>query len=39
MALPSSTIDWQMRDGAEIPIEQRGDEEVRYAEASWERIT
>lgn len=31
VALPSSTIDWQMRDGlAEIPIEQRdGDEVVR----------
>ncbi|CAK8992326.1 unnamed protein product [Durusdinium trenchii] len=32
VALPSSTIDWQMKDGAEIPIEQRGDEEVKYAE-------
>jgi len=29
VALPSSTIDWQMRDGlAEIPIEQRGADEV-----------
>ena len=29
MALPGSTIDWQMRDGiAEIPIEQRGGDEV-----------
>lgn len=29
VALPSSTIDWQMQDGvAEIPIEQRGGEEV-----------
>ncbi|CAE7237690.1 mtnA [Symbiodinium natans] len=32
VALPSSTIDWQLRDGAEIPIEQRGDDEVKYAE-------
>ncbi len=32
-ALPSSTIDWQTEDGvAGVPIEQRGDEEVRYAE-------
>ncbi|MEI6535531.1 MAG: S-methyl-5-thioribose-1-phosphate isomerase [Verrucomicrobiaceae bacterium] len=29
VALPSSTIDWEMRDGLrEIPIEQRGAEEV-----------
>ena len=29
VALPSSTIDWNMRDGlAEIPIEQRGADEV-----------
>jgi methylthioribose-1-phosphate isomerase len=29
VALPSSTFDWKMRDGLrEIPIEQRGDEEV-----------
>lgn len=32
VALPSSTIDWQLADGAAIPIEQRGDDEVRYAE-------
>ncbi|MFC1741972.1 S-methyl-5-thioribose-1-phosphate isomerase [Nanoarchaeota archaeon] len=32
VALPSSTIDWEMRDGVkEIPIEKRDDEEVRYA--------
>src|SRR6201999_75675 len=31
VALPSSTFDWQIRDGVkEIPIEQRGDEEVKY---------
>jgi len=33
VALPSSSFDWQMRDGlAEIPIEERGSEEVKYAE-------
>lgn len=33
VALPSSTFDWSMRDGvSEIPIEQRGGEEVKYAE-------
>ena len=32
VALPSSTFDWEIEDGvADIPIEQRGDEEVRYA--------
>lgn len=32
-ALPSSTFDWQIRDGVkEIPIEERGDEEVKYIE-------
>jgi methylthioribose-1-phosphate isomerase len=32
VALPSSSIDWKMRDGLkEIPIEQRGAEEVKYA--------
>lgn len=31
VALPSSTIDWDLRDGIkEIPIEERGSEEVRY---------
>jgi methylthioribose-1-phosphate isomerase len=31
VALPSSTIDWEMENGVtEIPIEKRGDEEVRY---------
>ena len=30
-ALPSSTFDWTMEDGlAEIPIEQRGTDEVKY---------
>ncbi|MDQ6622727.1 MAG: S-methyl-5-thioribose-1-phosphate isomerase, partial [Verrucomicrobiota bacterium] len=33
VALPSSSFDWQMRDGlAEIPIEERGAEEVRHVE-------
>jgi methylthioribose-1-phosphate isomerase len=33
VALPSSSFDWQMRDGvAEIPIEERGAEEVKYAD-------
>jgi methylthioribose-1-phosphate isomerase len=31
VALPSSTFDWTIRDGVrEIPIEQRGGDEVRY---------
>jgi len=31
VALPSSSIDWQMRDGlSEIPIEQRDQREVKY---------
>jgi methylthioribose-1-phosphate isomerase len=33
VALPSSSIDWKMRDGLkEIPIEERSGEEVRHAE-------
>jgi len=33
VALPSSTFDWEMQDGVrEIPIEQRGGEEVKYAQ-------
>ena len=33
VALPSSSIDWKMRDGLqEIPIEERGAEEVNYAD-------
>ncbi len=32
VALPSSTFDWEIKDGVkDIPIEQRGDEEVKYA--------
>lgn len=31
VALPSSTFDWKMRDGVkEIPIEERGSEEVKF---------
>jgi methylthioribose-1-phosphate isomerase len=31
VALPSSTFDWRLRDGvADIPIEERGGDEVRY---------
>ncbi len=33
VALPSSSFDWKMRDGLrEIPIEDRGSEEVKFAE-------
>ena len=33
-ALPSTSIDWAIRDGAEIPIEQRGAEEVKCADGA-----
>jgi len=37
VALPSSTFDWKMRDGVkEIPIEERGSEEVKYADGLFE---
>ncbi len=33
VALPSSSFDWKMKDGIkEIPIEERGSEEVKYAD-------
>ncbi|MDY0163219.1 S-methyl-5-thioribose-1-phosphate isomerase [Desulfobotulus sp.] len=32
VALPSSTIDWKMKTGAEIPIETRNPDEVRYVQ-------
>jgi methylthioribose-1-phosphate isomerase len=33
VALPSSTFDWSMRDGVrEIPVELRGEDEVKYAD-------
>jgi methylthioribose-1-phosphate isomerase len=37
VALPSSSIDWKMRSGLkEIPIEERGSEEVEHADGWWE---
>jgi methylthioribose-1-phosphate isomerase len=37
VALPSSTIDWKIRDGVrEIPIEQRGDDEVKFISGKYE---
>jgi methylthioribose-1-phosphate isomerase len=32
VALPSSSFDWEIRDGSEIPIEERGAEEVKRAD-------
>jgi methylthioribose-1-phosphate isomerase len=32
VALPSSSFDWQTRDGRDIPIEERSDDEVKTAE-------
>jgi methylthioribose-1-phosphate isomerase len=32
VALPSSTIDWTLRDGLEIPIEERDPDEVRWVQ-------
>jgi methylthioribose-1-phosphate isomerase len=32
VALPSSSFDWKMRDGKQIPIEERGSEEVKYVD-------
>lgn len=34
VALPSSSFDWQTRDGSAIPIEERGAEEVKFADGS-----
>lgn len=31
VALPSSTLDWNLRQGKEIPIEERNEREVKYA--------
>jgi methylthioribose-1-phosphate isomerase len=37
VALPSSSFDWELRDGVkEIPIEERGSDEVKYADG-WHR--
>jgi methylthioribose-1-phosphate isomerase len=32
VALPSSSFDWTIREGSEIPIEQRGAEEIKHAD-------
>jgi methylthioribose-1-phosphate isomerase len=32
VALPSSSFDWKLRNGSEIPIEERGADEVKHAE-------
>jgi methylthioribose-1-phosphate isomerase len=32
VALPSSSFDWTLRDGSQIPIEERGAEEIRNAD-------
>lgn len=32
VALPSSSFDWKLRDGHDIPIEERGAEEVKHAD-------
>ena len=36
VALPSSTFDWTLRSGREIPIEERDEEEVRYIQGMGE---
>lgn len=35
VALPSTSFDWAIRDGSEIPIEERGAEEVKRADGSY----
>lgn len=32
VALPSSSFDWELRDGSKIPIEERGAEEIKNAD-------
>ena len=32
VALPSSTIDWEIKDGKDIPIEERNSEELSHIE-------
>ena len=32
VALPSSSFDWEIRDGSKIPIEERGADEVKHAD-------
>jgi len=36
VALPSSTFDWEIKDGLKIPIEERGGEEVKYIQGQHE---
>ena len=36
VALPSSTIDWELKNGKDIPIEQRSGEEVKYVQGSYQ---
>src|SRR5438445_7401762 len=37
VALPSSSLDWRMRDGLkEIPIEERSAEEIKHADGWWD---
>jgi methylthioribose-1-phosphate isomerase len=35
VALRSSSFDWTIRDGSEIPIEERGAEELKHADGWW----
>ena len=35
VALPSTSFDWTIRNGSEIPIEERGAEEVKHADGSY----
>jgi methylthioribose-1-phosphate isomerase len=41
VAAPSSSIDWALADGSEVPIESRGEEEVHYVagDAEGETVT
>jgi methylthioribose-1-phosphate isomerase len=40
VALPSSTFDWNIRDGVnEIPIEERDPDEVRYVQGQFQGLT
>jgi methylthioribose-1-phosphate isomerase len=35
VALPSSSFDWELKNGLDIPIEQRGGEEVKYIQGMY----
>jgi len=39
VALPSSSFDWKIRDGLEIPIEERGAEEIKHADGWYDGKT